>query len=292
MVELSAGDLTLGLEAALGGSVAYFRLRTIDLMRALSPEARRRGDVLGVAMFPMLPYANRIAGNEFVFGGRVWRFAPNHPPERLNLHGSGWKSAWTIESCVADKAVLALDHIAPGEPYSYAATQSFVLTPERLSVTITITNRGEWAMPFGFGQHPWFERSPGVTVAFRAAQFWMEGPEGIATDPIRTPPELDFSAGRPLPATWRNNDYGGWIGTAEIRFPSRGFGLRIEAEPVFDHLMLYADPAKPYFCLEPQTNAVDAFNRMGQGYDDKLGVIVLEPGASREGSMSFVPFDL
>jgi aldose 1-epimerase len=56
--------------------------------------------------------------------------------------------------------------------------------------------------------------------------------------------------------------------------------------------MIYADPAKPYFCLEPQTNAVGAFNRMGQGYDDKLGVIVLEPGASREGSMSFVPFDL
>jgi aldose 1-epimerase len=261
-------------------------------MRPLSPEARQQGDIGGVSMFPMAPYANRIAGNKFTFGGRVWRFSANSRPEELNLHGTAWKSVWTVESWRATEAILVLDHIAPEEPYSYGVTQHFLLTPQGFVVTISLINRGLLAMPFGFGHHPFFQRDPDVTVAFRAAQFWMEGPDGVATDPIAMPPELDFAVARTLPATWRNNDYGGWSGIAEIRFPSRRFGLRIAADPIFGHLMLYADPYKPYFCLEPQTNAVGAFNKIGQGYEADLGVIVLQPGTSAEGSISFVPFAL
>jgi len=56
--------------------------------------------------------------------------------------------------------------------------------------------------------------------------------------------------------------------------------------------MLYADPTQPYFCLEPQTNAVCAFNKLGRYSEADLGVIVLEPGAAAEGSMTFTPFPL
>ena len=50
-------------------------------------------------------------------------------------------------------------------------------------------------------------------------------------------------------------------------FLSRGLRLTMSAEPVFKHLMIYADPQQPYFCVEPQTNASGAFNREG-GFDD------------------------
>ena len=43
--------------------------------------------------------------------------------------------------------------------------------------------------------------------------------------------------------------------------------------------MLYADPTKPYFCVEPQTNASGAFNR-GRWTDPDEGVIVLASGES------------
>lgn len=33
------------------------------------------------------------------------------------------------------------------------------------------------------------------------------------------------------------------------------------ATPELGHLQFYADPAKPYFCLEPQSMASGAFNR-------------------------------
>jgi len=173
-------------------------------------------------------------------------------------------------------------------PYASRAEQRFVLTPECLFVTMTLTNRGKCSMPFGFGLHSWFVRKDDVSLAFWAERFWPERPDGVATKPITLPTELDFAVGRRLPATWRNNGYGGWDDEAEIRFPRWGFGLRIATDPVFQHLMLYADPVKPYFCLELQTNAFCAFNRADQGR--ALGIIVLDPSQSSAGSVSFTPF--
>ena len=240
-------------------------------------------------MFPMVPYANRIEGNRFAFGGADWQVATNNPPERFNVHGTGWRSAWTLDRRSPDEARLTLDHEAPSDPYAYRAVQHVTLTPERLVVAMTLTNRGPRPMPFGFGLHPWFPRDDDATVSFHAERFWLEGPDGVATEPVTLPPELDFAVRRRLPSTWRNNGYGGWDGVAEIGFPSRGVGLRIEADPIFAHLMLYADPTKPFFCLEPQTNAPCAFNRVGQVDEAALGIIVLGPGETCGGSVRFTP---
>jgi aldose 1-epimerase len=291
LIELAAGDLSLGLVPGIGGSLAYFRRRGIDLMRPLSAADRAAGNVLGVAMFPMLPYANRIAGNAFDFGGRTWRFSANNPPERFNVHGTGWQAAWRAERH-ADNVLMRLEQGAPGEPYRYAATQRFALTPAGLRVTVTLANRGAVAMPFGFGLHPWFERDADIELRFAASHFFMEGPEGVSTERLRTPPELDFSHGRRLPGSWRNNNYGGWAGSAEIRYPSRGLGLVLEADPVFGHLMLYADPERPFFCVEPQSNAPCAFNHIGTARGEAMGTIVLEPGQSVEGTIGFLPIDV
>lgn len=288
---LRAGALEVDLVPRIGGSVGALRWRGIDLMRRLSDDDRQAGNVLGVAMFPMMPYANRIAGNAFDFAARRWQVQPNNPPEKINVHGSGWKHAWTVAEASGAQATLSLDIAAGVEPYSYRATQAFVVSEVGLSVAMTLTNAGPVSMPFGFGLHPWFDRDPDVTLQFEATRFYLEEPQGIAGDPIRLAPELDFAAGRPLPAGWRNNDYGGWMGEATLRFPLRGAGLRIKADPVFGHLMLYADPTKPYFCVEPQTNASGAFNRGGWSDPDE-GIIVLAPGESAAGTVSLMPFAL
>ncbi|MER9641429.1 MULTISPECIES: aldose 1-epimerase [unclassified Mesorhizobium] len=291
LLMLRAGALEAELAPQIGGSVSALRWRGIDLLRRLSDGDRDTGNVLGVAMFPMTPYANRIAGNAFMFGGKRWQVQPNNLPETINVHGSGWKHPWTVIDATADSAGLSLEITAGPEPYSYRATQVFEASDESLAVRMTITNTGPVSMPFGFGLHPWFDRDPDVTLRFNATRFYLEEPQGIAGDPITLAPELDFADGRPLPGGWRNNDYGGWSGEAEIRFPTRGVGLRIKADPMFKHLMLYADPAKPYFCVEPQTNASGAFNR-GRWDDPEEGVIVLAPGESAAGTVLFMPFAL
>jgi aldose 1-epimerase len=293
MSEIGSGDLALGLVPEIGGSVAYFRKGGADLMRPLSEADRARGDVLGVAMFPMIPYANRIADNQFSFDGRTYRFAQNNPPERFNVHGTAWKLPWTERRIAADELMLELAHVAPDEPYSYAAWQHFRLYPDRLVVETAVENRGARRMPFGFGQHPWFMPDRDTTLRFDAGTVWLFGADILTTERLRPPPEFDFSKGATLPPVWRAFCYSEWPGTAEIRWPSRKLGLRVDADPVFKHLVLYSNPRAGALCLEPQTNAVSAFTAPGEdlgGYD--LGVIVLEPGERASGTVTFTPFVL
>jgi aldose 1-epimerase len=292
MIELRAGRFAADLVPEIGGSLATFRLDGIDLMRPLSEADHAASNVLGTASFPMVPYANRIAGNAFEFRGRRYAFAMNNPPEIYNVHGTGWLRPWTVTGSSATEAELSLEVIEPGEAYSYRATQRYALDADGLSVTMTITNAGAEAMPFGFGHHPWMDRDPDVTVQFTARTFHLNEPEVVIGERINLPPEVAFDTPRGLPARWRCSDYGGWDGTATVHFPSRDAGLTISADPAFKHLMFYADPGLPVFCLEPQTNASCAFNRAGGFEDPDEGVIILEPGQIAAGTVRFGGFRL
>lgn len=287
LVELRAGEFALVLAPGIGGSVASFRLRGRDLMRPLSAADQAAGNILGVAMFPMVPFANRISNNTFTFDSKSYHFVANAPPEIFNVHGTGWRLPWTLSRKSEKEAALQLFVDEADNAYSYRARQRFLLDPLGLTVAMTVTNTGQSPMPFGFGLHPWFERDVDVTLRFGAKRFYLEEPNGVSGDPISVPPELDFTSARPLPRGWRNNDYGGWNGVAELHWPRRRLFLRITAASLFGHLMVYADPAKPFFCVEPQTNASGAFNRPG-GFDDpQEGVIVLAPGDVVEGGIRF-----
>ena len=292
LVELRAGDLAVDLVPQIGGSIAAFRLDDIDVMRSLSDADRAAGNVLGTASFPMVPYANRIAGNAFEFHGRRYTFQMNNPPEIYNVHGTGWLRPWTVTGSSASEATLSLAVIEPGEAYAYRATQRYALDADGLSINMTVTNASTETMPFGFGHHPWFDRDPDVTVEFVARTFHLNEPEVVIGERIALPPEVAFDTPRGLPERWRCSDYGGWEGPATVRFPGRGVGLAIAADAMFGHLMFSADPNLPVFCVEPQTNASCAFNRAGGFEDPDDGVIVLEPGASAGGSLRFTPFRL
>ena len=296
LLTLKAADLVLDLAPETGGSVASFRMRRpgslFNLMRSMPEEAHLKRNAGGASMFPMVPFANRIIGNRFDFEGRTYQLEPNVPGEPFAIHGTGWQSKWAVTAASETLAELRLDHLTSDGPYSYSAFQRFHLHPDRLTVTMGVTNRGNRAMPFGFGQHPAWDRQAGVTLQFRSTHYWLGGSERVATERIAMTPELDFSAARPLPAAWRDNCYGGWDGRAEITFPQSGIGLRIEAASLFQHLMLYCDPAKPFFCVEPQTHAAGALNRIAENDESNLGLIILKPGESAEAEMSFICFSL
>lgn len=278
-LRLAAGELAVDLVPEIGGSVAALRWRGRDVLRPLSDHDRALRNVLGVGIFPMLPVANRIAGNAFAFEGRTVAVAANHPPEPLHVHGSGWRSAWTVAETAPTQARLDL---ARTDPWPFRASQTFALTEEGLDLRLRLENAGPGRAPFGFGWHPWFPRDPDVRLRFRATRFYLEEFEGVSGDPISLPPELDFAEGAPLPRGWRNNCYGGWDGKATLAFPSRGFAVEMTASRELGRLQFYADPGKPVFCLEPQSMASGAFNRPGGMTDPDQGVVALDPGAGVE----------
>ena len=289
-VQLSAGDLVLTLVPELGGSIATFTKGGVDIMRPLSAEAEEERNVLGVASFPMIPYANRIDGNGFIFEGVTYAFLPNNPPERFNVHGTAWHSSWEVAAADTRSATLTLDRRIAGEPYLYRATQRFDLAPDGLTLDTIVENVGPLPMPFGFGHHPWFERDADATLRFAASHVWESGPDGTSGARIPVPPELDFSAGPMLPPALRNNCYSGWDGIAEITFPARGLTLRMEADPILGKIMTYADPQKPFFCAEPQSNVPCAANKLEHGEED-LGILVLAPGEPIVGAVRFIVTD-
>ena len=89
MIVLAASDWTTVLRPELGGSVASLTWKGRDVLRPTPAEAT---DPLQTACFPLVPYANRIAGGRFAFGGReavlevLPPFAPNALIAAVKLH--------------------------------------------------------------------------------------------------------------------------------------------------------------------------------------------------------------
>jgi aldose 1-epimerase len=291
LIAISSERFRAEIAPAIGGSLASLTLDGVEVFRRLSEADRLAGNVIGTASFPMIPFANRIAGNAFSFEGRTYRFEANNPPEIFHVHGTAWKRAWQVESVEPTAATISLEVWEEGS-FCYRAEQRFELTDKGLRLTTRVTNTGPDRMPFGFGHHPWFKRDADVTVQFNASSFSLNEPEFVIGQLVGMVPELSFAAPRGLPDYWRCTNYAGWDGEATIRFPSRGIGLRIGGDAVFRNLMFLAVPDMPVFCVEPQTNASGAFNRPGGFGDSRDNVVVLGPGEEMSGTLSFEPFRL
>ncbi len=57
----------------------------------------------------MAPLCNRLAGNQFRFGGRAYSL-PSNTEDPLYLHGDGWLADWQIEDQSPSAATLSFGH--------------------------------------------------------------------------------------------------------------------------------------------------------------------------------------
>lgn len=287
-MRLAAGKLTLDLAPELGGSVAAFEHDGMALMRPMSPPTGARPHALYSGMFPMLPFANSLRDNRFGIDGRTYEVAPNMPGARLNYHGCGWQRPWRAVEAGAESCIQRLDDAEEASGYSFSATQRFALSPDRLTVSIAVTNRSPQRMPFGVGLHPWFPRHGDARTRFAARETLLEDADFQALHPAPIPLEQDYASGREPPRAYQNRCYIGWDGHAEIDWPSRGVGLHIDADPLFGNLMFHV-PAHDHdtFCLEPQSNRTSAFDGVETG-TPAAGVHILEQGETMGGSVAFV----
>lgn len=274
---IRSGPLNADLAPELGGSLAALWLDRADgpfhLMRPLPEDGM---DALHAAMFPMLPFANCIRDNVFDFGGCRFRLAPNMEGNRLNFHGSAWRSAWTLSRHTAAAARLELD--ADDGIWDYAATQEIGISPMGIAVTLTVTNRGSAPMPFGIGLHPWFARHASARIAFAGTGRWLLDPEGLAIAEEPLGPTTSYARPASPPITYTNTCYTGWSGEARITWPADGVALTLRANRVLSHIMLHVPKDDPStFCLEPQSNAPCAFDSLTEDHAPS-GLHILPPG--------------
>ena len=272
LIWLKAGPLGVALAPSAGASIARFTAdrggKTVDVMRPAPDAAVAADDPHGMSSFPMIPFCGRIAQARFAFGGRI---VPAEPQFRRQ---PACDPRQCLEAAVArggqaqHRAELVLDHDPDGReaewPFAYTARQMFTLTPDALQVAVEVTNRDRRAMPLGFGLHPYFPMTPQARRHRAGRRDVGERRDDATAAPGKGAAPISISpAGANIADLAVDNCFTGWALTADLAWPELALALRIEADPVFSHFVVYTPSHREYFCAEPQTVAPDAVNLGG-----------------------------
>ncbi len=270
VIHLANDFIEIGVLPECGAALTYFRTKgekLFDVMRSASATAVAKRDSLGMAMFLMLPYTHRIKDGEFTYWGIKRSVPANHPMFAEPIHGDGWRTAWKVLEKSATSVKLAMSHSKEkdkGFPFSYDACVVYTLKDKSLDIELSIKNNGIMPMPCGFGIHPYFNRTPNVTLRFNSKNVWYHENDPI-DKPYHTPQEWSFVQPRELSASVFDTCFGGFDGNAMVRWPKFGMQLDIKTDEHFSHLVLYAPYRKNFFCLEPTSMACNAFNLASRG---------------------------
>ena len=293
LVELRAGPAILAVSPVAGGSITRYASQhdgaTFEWMRPALVGAVRDRSAGSTSSFPLVPFSNRIRNAAFRFRGRVIQLPQNFQPEPHAIHGHGWRAPWAVTARSDAGLTLEYRHPADAWPWSYRAEQTFRLTPGALAVRFAVTNDAAEPMPVGFGLHPYFVRTPRVRVRAAVGQMWRADANAMPAELVAPPPELALAgAGLSPDATVLDNNFVGFEGSAVVEWPEWGAQLEVTADPVFACLVVYTPAGRDFFCVEPATNCIDGFNLAEDGRTD-TGVIVLEPGDTAVGNVTFTP---
>jgi aldose 1-epimerase len=292
VVQLRSGPLVLGVAPSACGAITRFSMdapgRPIDLLRPASDDAIAARNPLGMSCFPLVPFSNRIRNGRFTFRGRTVTLPPNFPPERHNIHGQGWRAVWHVVEHGDTHLTIEYRHAAGDWPFAYCARQRYDLSGDRLDVTVTVTNEAAEAMPVGFGLHPYFPRTPRTRLRAQVRQFWKEDDDSMPTELVPILDTIPLATGLNPDAVALDTNFLGFDGTAEIEWPEHDAGLRLTTRGPFRCLVVYTPPGQPFFCAEPATNCIDAFNLAAAGRTD-TGMLVLPPRETISGTVSFLP---
>lgn len=291
-VTLQNGDLLLELWPSIGGCVAAFSWqqagRRIELMRRATPRALPERDCRELASFPLFPFSNRVKDGRFTFQGRRVELVRNTPPDHP-IHGHVWQRPSTLVSATATSAELACRYPGADWPWAYTARQRFNLSAQQLTVELEIVNDSDSAMPCGFGMHPYYDRTEGVRLQAQAPVRWVGSQYLLPEWSEPVPAAWNFSEPHALsPLAEMDGCFGQFGGHARLEWPEKGAALDIHADPIFGVMVVYVPQGQDFFCLETVSNVNDAFNLEARGVAGN-GTIILAPGQSARGTMSYRP---
>ncbi len=282
VLNIGAGKWAASLLPDLGGALASLRFGDVDVLR---PASAGVTDPLVASSFALVPYANRIAGGRFQFGGREYRVPLNFRDHPHALHGLGWQTRWEVADRSESSATLRHSHEGgSGWPWAYQAEQRVALSEEGLSASLSITNLADEPTPFSLGFHPYFEAPEGTLLKTSVSHVWLADETCIPERRVEGNWFGDWSTGQAVDREELiDHSFGGWDGSADVIRPDLPFLVRLTASPELRNLHLYMPPGERFFCAEPVGNMPDAPNRPDADESERLRV--LQPGETLRASM-------
>jgi aldose 1-epimerase len=269
--DLTCGAARATVVPAMGGGLAGLWHAEKPVLRPCADPAA--SGPFDLALNILAPFSNRIAGG-FWFEGTQHLLTTNFAGEPCPIHGDAFQRAWQIEAATTGEATLRLDQGVFG-PFRYAARLVYRLSEGGLSASLALCNTSDSTLPFGFGFHPWFPRSPATRLAFAAAGHWPEGDRHLPATlaEVALPATLDFAMPRALPEGWINTGFADWTGTADILQGWDAASVRLTAQRLATVIVYSPGRKSGFFCFEPVSHPVNAHNLPGQP-----GLVALAPG--------------
>lgn len=262
---LSNNLLQVGILPELGASLSFMKYKGQDILRPMDTKNPSL-DSNSAAMFLMLPFCGRIRGGKFVYWGITRKMKKNQAGIADPIHGDGWKSKWSVLKKNDTSATLQMSHDKEeGFPFSYDAEVTYTLKNNELVIETKLTNASILPMPCGMGIHPFFIKTKDVELKFPSKMIWAHESDPIFDRPYATPEDWQFKDGKPLKNKIFDTCFGGFEGNAKIIYPQAGYTVEIDADEQYGHVVLYSPKGKGFVCLEPCTNASNAFNLAANG---------------------------
>jgi aldose 1-epimerase len=177
---LQSGSLTLALRPDIGGCVEGFWCGDVPVLRSAAAGSLKHARSSG--SYPLVPFSNRVAKAELQWHGTSHPLVKNFAGEEHSIHGLGFERAWQVLESNETFAMMSLEHRADRWwPFGFDASQTFKLGPDRLDVSLNITNQSPSAAPVGLGWHPYFVKCARSRIAFAATGRWEMSAEKLPT---------------------------------------------------------------------------------------------------------------
>ncbi|MFC7340075.1 aldose 1-epimerase family protein [Saccharopolyspora griseoalba] len=242
----------------------------------------------------ILPWPNRIGQGAYDFEGQELQVPINEPDREAALHGLMSFVEWQPVRRTPGSVVLS--YVLPptyGYPFHLSFEIEFAVDDRGVRSTLTATNIGPTAAPFGTANHAYLAAGPtgkidDIVLTIPADTYYVVDDRLI---PTGTAPvagtEYDFRTARRLGTTRMDTAFTGLAhsgGEAVVRFERPDVAVELWVDETHAYLQCYTDdspeadrPGRQGITVEPMTCAPNAFVTGD-------GTIVLSPGQSRTGS--------
>lgn len=283
----------VGILPQTGASVAYGRVRYggiwLNLMRPTAEHDYHNPSLS--ASFLMIPWSNRIRAGKFHFGGTTYQL-DDLKTDGTAMHGDVRSRAWQVAYADDTKIRLTLNSTEQDDvnfPFKFQAEVEYKLRDTDFIASIKLKNIDHRDFPAGFGFHPYFVRGSDTNdtqVEIPCDMHYvLENALPTTGIPHPLPDDLDFRELRAINTQVIDDVFTARLGNqpAQIVYPDWKLQLDYHADPLFKHFILFTPPNKPFFALEPVTNANDGFNLYDKNISD-TGVFLLKPNQEKQGT--------
>lgn len=280
LIILENDILYVEINPILGGSINNFFIKNknlkIPVFRKTSNKIIKKDDILLNSFFSLIPFSGRIANALLKFKSKTYNLKKNFKGESSALHGDGWQNSWVVKNLEKNCVIMKLIVKNKNWPFKYSGYQIIKINNNELKISLEIKNLDIESMPCGLGFHPWFDMTANASLQMNAKKFWIVGKDNLFKKISNLSKNIDFSRGKKLINTNLANGFSEWNGFAKIVWPEKKLSLNIESSKNLKHLIIYTPNKENFFCIEPVSHSVDAFNLYAEGVKG-TGTKILQP---------------